>query len=63
MRTIAIAILVLSGLGVGVGGTAQAQSSNSCKQCSDQRKACKSNYAGKTCKSEYDICMKHCRSK
>lgn len=59
MRTIAIVILMLSGLGIG--STVQAQTSNSCKQCSDQRRHCMSNYPGKTCTTEYEICMKHCR--
>jgi hypothetical protein len=62
MRTIAIIVLVLFGFCY-VNNETRAQKSDACKQCSDQRKACMSNYAGKTCKSEYDICMKHCRQK
>jgi hypothetical protein len=60
MRSFAIVMLVLSGICIEY-TAAQAQQSDACKQCSEQRKACMSNYAGKTCKSEYDICMKHCR--
>jgi hypothetical protein len=41
----------------------QAQQSNSCKQCREQQQACVKNYAGKTCKTEYDICMKGCQKK
>jgi hypothetical protein len=37
--------------------------SDACKVCRDQQKACMSNYAGKTCKIEYDMCMKSCTKK
>jgi hypothetical protein len=40
-------------------GTARAQTS--CKVCADQQKACMKNYAGPTCKSEYQMCMKSCK--
>ena len=40
---------------------AQAEQSNSCKQCRDQQQACAKNYSVKTCKAEYDMCMKSCR--
>jgi hypothetical protein len=33
----------------------------SCKLCADQQKACMKNYAGPTCKSEYQMCMKACK--
>ena len=36
----------------------QAEQSNSCKQCREQQQACAKNYSAKTCKTEYDICMK-----
>jgi hypothetical protein len=58
MRVIAIVILLVAGFW-SANGSVQAQST--CKQCSDQLKACSKNYAGKTCKSEYDICMKSCK--
>ena len=35
----------------------------SCKECSDQQQRCMSNYAGPTCKTEYDRCMKNCKQK
>lgn len=41
----------------------RAEQSNSCKQCTEQRRACASNYSAKTCKTEYDLCMKSCRQK
>jgi hypothetical protein len=34
---------------------------SSCKVCADQQKACMKNYAGPTCKSEYQMCMKSCK--
>ena len=40
---------------------AQAEQLNSCKQCRDQQQACAKNYSAKTCKAEYDMCMKSCR--
>jgi hypothetical protein len=41
---------------------AQAQQS-SCKVCGEQQQACMKNYAGPTCKSEYEMCMKSCGKK
>jgi hypothetical protein len=44
-----------------VSNTLRAEQADNCKQCRDQQRACTSNYSSKTCKSEYDICMKGCR--
>jgi hypothetical protein len=41
----------------------RAEQSDSCKQCREQQQACAKNYAGTTCKTEYDICMKSCKRK
>lgn len=38
-----------------------ATAETSCKVCADQQKACMKNYAGPTCKSEYQMCMKSCK--
>jgi hypothetical protein len=62
MKLIAPAILVVFGL-CSITTPVQAQQSNSCKQCREQQQACVKNYAGKTCKTEYDICMKSCQKK
>ena len=62
MKITAAAILVLFGL-CSITTAAQAQQSNSCKQCREQQQACVKNYSGKTCKTEYDICMKGCQKK
>jgi hypothetical protein len=61
MRIFALALLVLVAF-YGANRTAQAQQS-SCKVCSEQRQACMKNYAGPTCKSEYQMCMKSCGKK
>jgi hypothetical protein len=61
MRTVAIAILVLLGF-CSTNNPVQAQPACS-TQCRDQQKACTKNYAGKTCKTEYDICIKGCQKK
>ena len=58
MRLFAIVTLALLSFGT----TVRAESSD-CKQCRDQQKACMSSYAGKTCKTEYDLCRKKCRRK
>jgi len=60
MRIITIALLIVS-VTCSALNTAQAQQSNSCKQYSDQRRACMSGYSGKTCQTEYDRCMKNCK--
>ena len=60
MRT--IAMLVLLGFCCASNET-RAQPSADCKQCSDQRRACRSNYSTKTCQTEYEICTKYCRKK
>jgi hypothetical protein len=60
MRVFALTLLMLAGL-LGINDVAQAQSS--CKVCSDQQRACMKNYAGPTCKFEYQMCMKSCGKK
>jgi hypothetical protein len=32
-----------------------------CKVCAEQRTACMKNYAGPTCKTEYQMCLKSCK--
>jgi len=60
MRTITIVILMLFGF-CSTNNEVHAQST--CAQCRDQQKACMKNYAGPTCKSEYQMCMKSCGKK
>jgi hypothetical protein len=60
MRIPAIAFLMLA---ASVAGMEAARAQSSCKVCADQQKACMKNYAGPTCKSEYQMCMKSCGKK
>jgi hypothetical protein len=62
MRSIACVMLVLLALS-STGTPAGAAAADACKQCRDQQRACMSNYAGPTCKTEFDRCMKACRKK
>jgi hypothetical protein len=62
MPTIATIIVVLFGV-CSITTASRAEQSNSCKQCRDQQQACAKNYSGKTCKTEYNICMKSCQRK
>jgi hypothetical protein len=58
MRVITIVILALVGFWI-ASNSVQAQST--CTQCREQLSACNKNYPGKTCKTEFDICMKGCK--
>ena len=60
---IVTSLLIIVFIGLSGPRFAQTQQANSCKQCSDQRRACMSGYSGKTCQTEYDRCMKNCRQK
>ena len=61
MRIVAVTLLTLAGFYVANDAAWAEQSS--CKVCSDQQRACMKNYAGPTCKSEYQMCMKSCGKK
>lgn len=58
MRILAIALLLLAGSFASFEGV---RAQTSCKVCAEQQKACMKNYAGPTCKSEYQMCMKSCK--
>ena len=58
MRSLAKAILILAGT---LAAVSTACAETSCKVCADQQAACMKNYAGPTCKSEYQMCMKSCK--
>jgi hypothetical protein len=57
MRRFVLTLSVLAGL-VAVDPSAWGQT---CKVCAEQRAACMKNYAGPTCKSEYQMCLKSCK--
>ncbi len=44
-----------------IGAPASAAESESCKTCREYHAACVKAHSQGACKSEYDICMKHCR--
>jgi hypothetical protein len=58
MRNLSIVLLAITGVAMGVGPV---KAQTSCQVCADQQKACMKNYAGPTCKSEYQMCMKSCK--
>ena len=60
MRVVTILVLLLGLCGT---PTMARAAPSACKQCRDQQRACMANYAGPTCKTEYDRCMKSCRKK
>jgi hypothetical protein len=60
-KILVVTLLALAG-SCGANDTARAQQL-SCKVCSDQQSACMKNYAGPTCKTEYQMCMKSCGKK
>lgn len=62
MRAAAIVTMVLLGLSGSIDAVA-AQQASGCKGCRDQHAACMKNYAGPTCKTEYQMCMKSCKPK
>ena len=57
------AILVVLFAVCATGNTALAQQSDDCKLCGEQLRACVKNHSQAACKTEFDICMKHCRRK
>jgi hypothetical protein len=44
-------------------GPVQAAGANKCQDCRDYRQACIKAHSQQACKSEYDICMRHCQRK
>jgi hypothetical protein len=58
-----ILLITVALVGASAPRFAQAEQGNSCKQCSEQRRACMSGYSGKTCQTEYERCMKNCQHK
>ena len=61
MRTFAILLVLLGHCFVL--NAAPAAQSDDCKLCREDHKACVKNHSQAACKTEYDICMKHCRRK
>ena len=57
MKKVGLTLSVLAGL-VAADHAALGQT---CKVCGEQRAACMKNYAGPTCKTEYQMCLKSCK--
>lgn len=61
MRVVIVFLLALS---VCVEAPTTAQAINSCsKDCRDFQRACVKAHSQAACKTDYDICMKHCKEK
>ena len=60
MKVIVVALLVLFAC---VSGPVPVRAADSCKDCRDYQRACVKAHSQAACKSEYDICMKHCKQK
>ncbi|MBO0757990.1 MAG: hypothetical protein J2P54_19260 [Bradyrhizobiaceae bacterium] len=58
MRTGTIVVLTLLGL---LTDNSPARAQRACKDRSEQYQRCMKNYAGPTCRTERDICMKSCK--
>jgi hypothetical protein len=61
MKVTTVFLVALSGL---LGAMAAAQAADSCsKDCREYQRVCVKAHSQSACKSEYDICMKHCKQK
>ena len=62
MRIIAtIAVAAMLSMLAGLTGTASAETLGSCKVCREYNRACLQAHSKQACKSELDICLKHCK--
>ncbi|MEA2982063.1 MAG: hypothetical protein QOF09_3886 [Alphaproteobacteria bacterium] len=62
MRAFAVVLALLAYWSLGSAVPAAAQSDD-CKLCREDYQACVKAHSQGACKSNYDICMKHCRRK
>jgi hypothetical protein len=62
MQPVAIAAIVLVAI-CGATNSAHAQNADSCKECREFQRACVKAHSQSACKTDYDVCMKHCRQK
>ena len=58
MRTLAVVLALFGGCAAHV-----ARAADSCQICRDYHQACVKAHSQAACKSEYDICMRHCKQK
>jgi hypothetical protein len=59
MRAILLSLAIVCSISIFGDG---ARAADACKICSDQQRACMKNYAGPTCKTEFQMCMKSCKA-
>ena len=59
MRALLLIVAVVGGISILFDS---AKAADACKVCSDQQRACMKNYAGPTCKTEFQMCMKSCKA-
>jgi hypothetical protein len=57
--TVAAALAMLAG----ITAAASAETLGSCKTCREYNRACVQAHSKQACKSELDICLKHCKQK
>ena len=60
MKAIVIALLVFLTY---VSGPVPVRAADNCKDCRDYQRACLKAHTQAACKSEYEICIKHCKEK
>lgn len=58
VRAILLSLAIVSSAAIVI---SDARAVDACKICSDQQRACMKNYAGPTCKTEFQMCMKSCK--
>jgi hypothetical protein len=55
----------IAGISIGLLGClftlGPARAADSCKECRDFQRTCFTAHSQAACKTDYDICMKHCR--
>jgi hypothetical protein len=63
-QIIKVAIVFFLSLSGWLGASTATQAANSCsKECLEYQRACRQAHSQAACKTDYDICMKHCKVK
>ena len=60
MKVIVTAALILF---ANVSGLVPVRAADDCKDCRDFQRACVKAHSQAACKTDYDICVKHCKEK
>ena len=60
MKVLVISLLVLFAC---VADSVPVRAADSCKDCLNYERACVKAHSQAACKTDYDICMKHCKTK